>query len=136
VPHDRYLHGYEEGTPGAMLLTRVVAGSLASLGWSKPKIRKFLVVQSRIPQELLKRTGGRAWIEIAQDQSARDSIDLDPWPITSKPDILILVVAGGGHPTHSFWLQGNSTAVVGHMVRVPETLEGLLEEAKADLAGG
>ena len=102
VPHYHYLHGYDEGTPGAMLLTCVVAGSLASLGWTKPRIRKFLVAQSRIPREQLKRTGRRAWFEIAHDQSARDSIDLNPWPITSKPDNLILVVAGGGHPTHSF----------------------------------
>ena len=136
VPHYHYLHGYEEGTPGAMLLTRVVAGSLASLGWTKQKIREFLVEQSRIPQEQLKRTGGRAWIEIAHDQSARDSIDLDPWPITAKPENLLLIVAGGGHPTHSFWLQGNSTAVVGRLLRVPETFDQLLEEAERDLAGG
>lgn len=135
VPHYHYLHGYEEGTPGAMLLTRVVADSLASLGWTKPKIREFLVEHSKIPQEQLKRTGGRAWIEIAHDQSARDSIDLDPWPITSRPENLILVVAGGGHPTHSFWLQGNSSAVVGRPVRVPETFDVLIDEAGRDLAG-
>jgi len=136
VPSYHYLHGYEEGTPGAMLLTRVVAGSLADLGWTKPKIREFLVNHSRIPQEQIKRTGGRAWIEIAHDQSARDSIDMEMWPITSKPENLILVVAGGGHPTHSFWLQGNSPAVVGRMVRVSETFDALIEEAGRDLVGG
>jgi hypothetical protein len=135
VPHYHYLHGYEEGTPGAMLLTRVVADSLASLGWSKQKIREFLIEHSRISQAQLKATGGRAWIEIAHDQSARDSIDMDPWPITSDPKNLILVVAGGGHPTHSFWLQGNSPAVIGRRVRVPETFEVLIEEAEKDLAG-
>jgi hypothetical protein len=119
-----------------MLLTRVVAGALADLGWTKPKIREFLVEHSRIPQEQLKRTGGRAWIEITHDQSARDSIDLDPWPITSKPENLVLVVAGGGHPTHSFWMQGNSRAVVGRQVRVPETFDQLIAEADRDLAGG
>ena len=136
VPSYHYLHGYEQGTPGAMLLTRVVAESAASLGWTKQKIRKFLVAHSRIPQEQLKRTGGRAWIAIAHDESARDSIDLDPWPITSKPENLKLIVAGGGHPTHSFWLQGNSPAVVGRQVRVPETFDRLIEEAERDLAGG
>ena len=136
VPSYHYLHGYEEGTPGAMLLTRVVAGSLASLGWSKPKIREFLVSNSRIPQEQIKRTGGRAWIEIAHEQSARDSIDMDPWPITSNAQNLILVVAGGGHPTHAFWLQGNSPAVIGRTMHVPETFDALLDEAGRDLAGG
>ena len=136
VPHFHYLAGYEQGTPGAMLLTRVVAESAASLGWTKQKIREFLVEHSRIPQEQLKRTGGRAWIEIAHDESARASIDLDPWPITSKPENLILIVAGGGHPTHSFWLQGNSPAVVGRQMRVPETFDRLIEDAEKDLAGG
>jgi hypothetical protein len=136
VPSYHYLQGYEEGTPGAMLLTRVVADSLASLGWTKPKIREFLVDHSKIPQEQIKRTGGRSWIEIAHDESARKSIDLDPWPITSRPENLILVVAGGGHPTHSFWLQGNSPAVIGRQVRVPETFDALIDEAERDLAGG
>jgi hypothetical protein len=135
VPHYHYLAGYEEGTPGAMLLTRVVAGALAELGWDKPKIREFLVAHSCIPQAQLKATGGRAWIEIAHDQSARDSIDKEPWPITSNPRNMILVVAGGGHPTHSFWLQGNSPAVIGRRVRTPETFEVLVEEAGRDLAG-
>jgi hypothetical protein len=136
VPSYHYLHGYEEGTPGAMLLTRVVAEAAASLGWTKQKIREFLVANSRIPQEQIKRTGGRAWIEIAHDQSARDSIDLDPWPITAKVENLILIVAGGGHPTHSFWLQGSSPAVIGRQVRVPETFDRLIEDAQKDLAGG
>ena len=29
----------------------------------------------------------------------------DPWPITSKPENIAIVVAGGTHPTHAFWLQ-------------------------------
>ena len=93
VPHFHYLAGYEEGTPGAMLLTRVVAESAASLGWTKHKIREFLVQHSCISQEQLKRTGGRAWIEIAHDESARNSINLDPWPITSRPENLILLIS-------------------------------------------
>ncbi len=135
VPHYHYLAGYEQGTPGAMLLTRVVADSLASLGWTKQKIREFLVENSRIPQEQIRRTGGRAWMEIAPDQPGRDSINLDPWPITAKPENLILIVAGGGHPTHSFWMQGSSPSVVGRLMRVPETFDGLLAEAERDLAG-
>jgi hypothetical protein len=112
-----------------------VAASLADLGWTKPAIREFLVDHSKIPQEQIKRTGGRAWIEIAHDESARNSIDLDPWPITAKVDNLILIVAGGGHPTHSFWLQGSSPAVIGRQVRVPETFDQLIEQAGHDVAG-
>ena len=74
-------------------------------------------------------------MEIAPDQPGRDSINRDPWPITAKPANLILIVAGGGHPTHSFWMQGSSASVVGRQMRVPETFDGLLAEAERDLAG-
>ena len=76
-------------------------------------------------------------MEIAPDQPGRDSINLDPWPITAKPENLILIVAGGRHPTHShsLWMQGSSPSVVGRMMHVPEAFDGLLTEAERDLAG-
>ena len=66
----------------------------------------------------------------------RDSIDLDPWPITAEPDNIVLVVAGGGHPTNSYWLQGYSPRVIGREIRVPETFEQLLVDADRDLGAG
>ena len=63
----------------------------------------------------------------------RDSINLDPWPICLKPDNIVLVVAGGSHPTHSYWLQAHSPAVIGRTVRLPETFERLLAAADQDL---
>ena len=50
-----------------------------------------------------------------------------------KPDNIVLVVAGGGHPTHSYWLQAHSPTVDGRVIRVPETFERLLAEADRDL---
>ena len=44
-------------------------------------------------------------------------------------------MAGGGHPTNSYWLQGYSPGVVGREIRVPETFERLLAEAERDLPG-
>jgi len=29
----------------------------------------------------------------------------DPWPITSKPENFVLIVAGGHHPSHVYWMQ-------------------------------
>jgi len=66
----------------------------------------------------------------------RDSVALDPWPITVSPDNFVLIVAGGGHPTNSYWLQGYSPGVIGREIRVPEHFAGLLAEADRDLAGG
>ena len=43
---------------------------------------------------------------------------------------------GGGHPTHSYWLQAHSPTVEGRVMRVPETFEKLLTEADRDLGCG
>src|SRR5215475_9466287 len=94
-------------------------------------MRQFLWEHSRIPAEHLRRAGGPAWIEIDASPIARASINLDPWPITASPDNFILVVAGGGHPTNSYWLQGYSPAVVGREIVLPDHFEGLLLEASA-----
>jgi hypothetical protein len=42
-------------------------------------------------------------------------------------------VAGGGHPTNSYWLQGDSPGVVGREVAVPDHFDRLLKEADRDL---
>jgi hypothetical protein len=44
-------------------------------------------------------------------------------------------MAGGGHPTNSYWLQGDSRGVVGREIRLPEEFERLLDEARWDLPG-
>ena len=43
-------------------------------------------------------------------------------------------MAGGGHPTNSYWLQGYSPGVVGREIRVPEDFARLLGEAERDLS--
>lgn len=134
APHLHYTSGYENGTPGIVLISRVVAGSLASLGWTKQTIREFLWDHSKIPRKLLRRTGGLAWIEIASSRAARESITLDPWPITAKPDNIGLVVAGGGHPSHALWLQAFNHSVIGRAIEVPEAFDRLLADADRDLA--
>jgi hypothetical protein len=43
------------------------------------------------------------------------------------------VVAGGGHPTNSYWLQGYSPGVVGRTIALPSGWERLLANAERDL---
>ena len=56
-----------------------------------------------------------------------------PWPITASPDNFVIVVAGGGHPTNSYWLQGYSPGVVGRPIETPPDLDRLLADAARDL---
>jgi hypothetical protein len=133
VPNLAALAGWEKGTPGAMLLAPVVARRLAELGWTRQRIREFLWENSKIPMAQLKRAGGLAWIEMDANPVTRASRALDPWPICQKPENIVLVVAGGDHPTHSYWLQAHSPSVEGRPIRVPERFERLLAEAERDL---
>ena len=135
VPNLAGLAGYERGTPGILMIPGVVAQTMAGLGWTKRSMREFFWEHSRIPAEDLRRAGGHAWIEIDASPLARASRDLDPWPITASPDNFVLIVAGGGHPTNSYWLQGYSPDVVGREIQVPEDFARLLAEAERDLTG-
>ena len=102
---------------------------LADLGWTRKSIREFLWEHSKVPMERLRRSGARQWIEI----QAPESLDHDPWPIAAKPENLVLVVAGGGHPTNAYWLPGCCPHVIGREIRVPESFETLLAEAAVEL---
>jgi hypothetical protein len=133
VPNMPGLAGYERGTPGLLMLPGVVAQTMNQLGWTKPSMRAFFWEHSRIPAEQLRRAGCAAWIDIDASKVVRESITLDPWPITASPDNFVIVVAGGGHPTNSYWLQGYSPGVVGRLVDVPPSFARLLDEAERDL---
>ncbi len=133
APNLAVLHGWESGTPGMMMLAPIVARRMAEVGWTQDSIREFLWKNSKIPMEQLRRAGAPAWIEIDANPVTRASINLDPWPICAKPDNIVLVVAGGGHPTHSYWLQAHAPSVPGRVIRVPESLDRLIAEAANDL---
>ena len=133
VPNMAGLAGYEHGTPGILMLPGVVAQTMTGLGWTKASMREFLWEHSRIPAADLRRAGCPAWIEIDTSKVARDSLALDPWPITARPENFVIVVAGGGHPTNSYWLQGYSPAVVGRPVDLPASFESLLADAEREI---
>ena len=133
APNLAALAGWEKGTPGIMMLAPIVARRMAELGWTQDSIREFLWKNSKIPMDQMRRAGAPAWIEIDANPVTRDSINLDPWPICQKPDNIVILVAGGGHPTHSYWLQAHSPTVEGRIIRTPETFDQLLAEANRDL---
>ncbi|MES2999524.1 MAG: hypothetical protein V4787_02450 [Pseudomonadota bacterium] len=136
APNVHYVIGYGEGTPGAVLLTKVVATYLAKAGWTQQRTRAFLWEHSKIAQDTLRRNGSIPWFAHAGDRLGRESAALDPWPIASKPDNIILAVAGGGHPTHAFWLQAIARHVIGREITAPRALDDLLNEANKDLGCG
>ena len=47
TPNLAELAGYEQGTPGVMMMPRVVAQTMAKLGWTKQKMREFFWEHSK-----------------------------------------------------------------------------------------
>ncbi|HEV7820383.1 MAG TPA: hypothetical protein VGO84_04330, partial [Burkholderiales bacterium] len=90
------LPGWQQGTPGVLMIPQVIAEVMAKLGWTRQSIREFLWEHSKVPMDQLRRSGALEWIQI----QAPESSHLDPWPIAARADNFVLVVAGGGHPTN------------------------------------
>ena len=47
------------------------------------------------------------------------SLELDPWPFCRSPEQLMIIVAGGEHPTHNFWLQSWGPCEAGARIELP-----------------
>ena len=135
APNLHCIPGYVSGTPGVLMIPNIVARRMAELGWTQRSIVDFLWEHTKIPMRELKRSGSTAWIEVDSNPITRASLELDPWPIAHKPENFILIVAGGGHPTNSYWLQGYSPAVIGRRIELPADYAQLLNEAERDLSG-
>lgn len=136
TPNVANLVGYEKGTPGILMIPKIVALTMTGLGWTKSSMREFLWEHSRIPQVQLKRSGASSWIEVDASPKALESRNLDPWPICAGPDQLVIICAGGEHPTNSCWLQGYCPQVIGREICLPDEFDRLLVEADRDLGCG
>lgn len=136
APNLHAIPGYTDGTPGVLMMPNIVMQRMAELGWTQKSMRDFLWEHSKIPMAELRRSGSVSWIEVDSNPVTRASLELDPWPIAAKPENLILVTAGGGHPTNSFWLQGYSFGVAGRRIALPADYDQLLVEADRDLGCG
>lgn len=134
--HCIQFNGYETGTPGIVMMSRVTAGEIAAHGYTQQAMRAFLWEHARIPQQTLRRSGNLEWIRANPNAATRASAELDPWPICASPENIVTVVAGGAHPTNSYWLQGYCPRVVGRKIRVPQAMDALLSQADRDLGCG
>jgi len=131
APNINGLKGYEEGAPGILLISSTTALQLANLGWSKEKIKVFLWENSRISLSRLKQTGMLNYI--VEREMDPQSLP-DPWPITRRAQNLMLVVAGGRHPTQAYWMQGaQGPKAVSARIRLPARWGQLIREAEAEL---
>ena len=132
-----YTSGWANGTPGALLIPRPVAMQLNNLGWtSKQAVKEFLWNKSKVPQAVVQETGLKQWIEAASEPETVASADAEMWPISQSPGQIIVVVAGGAHPTHNFWMQAMSPSVVCREIATPGNWQSLVADAELELGPG
>lgn len=123
------LAAHRDGTPGILLMSRTIAHQLASLGWTQRSIQDYLWEHTRIAREDLAKSGLIAWMERHENR-----VPDDPWPITSKPENIAIVVAGGTHPTHAFWMQTSiAKKMVGRELPLPRRWAALVAAGAAEL---
>jgi hypothetical protein len=130
-PH--FVRGWHGGSAGAVILSPVVARQLSEQGWTKDKIREFLWERSKLPKDMVVESGLEQWIRSSTDPVAA-AAEIDPvWPICETPDGIILLVGGGAHPTHNFWLQGNAKTIGKRLIDTPKNWVDLLKQADVDI---
>jgi hypothetical protein len=129
-----YPRSWLGGTPGALLIPRIVAQQLHANGWkTKQSVREFLWERVQFERKTLIENGTLQWIEAEPDAETRASAAMDPWPICKSPEQLMIVVAGGEHPTHNFWLQSWGPTVTGAALKLPSDWQSLLDAADVEL---
>lgn len=123
------LAAHRAGTPGILMMSRTVAKQLASLGWTQRSIQEYLWEHTRISRADLAESGLIAWME-------RHGADVpgDPWPITAQPENIAIVVAGGTHPTHAFWMQTSiAKQMIGRELQLPRRWNELVAAGASEL---
>ena len=131
APNVGGLKGYDEGAPGVLLLSAIAVRQLSDLGWTKEKIKEFLWENSKIPVADLKKTGMLYYLK---DRGFDVNNLPDPWPISRQARNLMIVLAGGRHPTQAYWMQAaQGPKGIGAPIRLPAGWEELLEEAEREL---
>jgi hypothetical protein len=129
APNQSMLYGWEEATPGILILSSTVANQMSELGWTREKIRQFLWDNTKLPLSEVEKTL-KTWIQLEGfEKTLRD-----PWPITSRPENIMILVAGGRHPTHAYWMQAaQGPKVINAIVKLPAKWDDLLKEAETEL---
>lgn len=128
-PNVNVFEGYANGAPGILLISSIVANQLAGLGWTKEKIKDFLWENTKIPLSDINKWG---FVQYMKDRNIGHTIQ-DPWPITSKASNIMLVVAGGRHPTHAYWMQGaQGPRTVSREIKLPAGWSDLMREAEEE----
>lgn len=141
-PSSNYFHSnpWPKGSPGILIVPPGGAEGFSKHGWSKERVKAFLWENSKVSWSDIVRARSPLEIEesIRLTKSPEGSLkEKEPWPITSKPQNITIVVAGGEQGGHCYWMQNAwpSKELVSIEIKLPSKAkwDELLKQAEKDL---
>ncbi len=136
VPNWNYWSGDMrfDGAPGVILIARGTAQALARLGWSKEKIQAFLWDHSHLPWSMIKNGCPPQKLESRAKLHTPNLPMNKAWPVTSRPENIMIVIAGGEQSGHDYWMQaGTSFKPVCRKIELPANWDELLWNTEKEL---
>jgi len=119
-------------TAGMVLLPRGFADSLVTVnGYSKMDVKTYLWNKSKLPWSVAVETGQDTYAGQLAALKLPTGQDV---PLTSKPEQLTVVVAGGDQSGHNYWMQPSNTSIMlSTKTQLPKNWDALLKQAETDL---
>ncbi|MEK7354241.1 MAG: hypothetical protein AABZ77_07030 [Chloroflexota bacterium] len=133
----RYM-GDEGGFVGMALMPRDMAGGFARLGFSRAGVQKLLWEKSITPWATIESVINPTQRQMIMKGNPSVFVEGKPWPITARPENIMVVVNGGAQSDHAAYLrQGGASGyrVISKEVKLPAKvkLDKLLKEAELAL---
>jgi hypothetical protein len=128
-----FLNYYENSVPGILIMPRGIAQGMVDAGWTKKTIKEFLWDNSKFPWSVV--TSDSDVFRRSKDVLKQYVPEGEPWPISIKPDNLMIAVAGGKQSGHGYWMRMGCcpTQPISAEIELPKNWEALIKKAEADL---
>jgi len=121
-----------DAPPGILLMARGTVQGLSRYGWTRDKVQAFLWEHSKVSWEAIKSTSPPHLLE---ERRIGAGLPMnEPWPITRKPENMMIVVAGGEQSGHGYWMQiGTSFKPACKEIRLPQNWDDLIKKRNRNL---
>jgi len=128
-----FLNYYEHSAPGILIMPRGIAQGIVDAGWTKETMKRFLWENSKFPWSVV--TSDSDVFRRSKDVMKQYVPEGEPWPISIKPEQLMIVVAGGKQSGHGYWMRMGCcpTQPISMEIELPSNWDSLLEKAEEDL---
>lgn len=128
-----FLNYYENSAPGVLVLPRGIVQGMVDAGWTKKTVKEFLWEHSKFPVPVVS-SDSEHWHRTHKMMESHVS-DGQAWPITVKPENLMIAVAGGKHSGHGYWMRMGCcpTQPISVEIDLPKNWDALIAAAESDL---